>query len=52
VIAAYAGYDRPFFMKYVRKPKSLVPCAKMEPHPDYSDAELSNLIEFITADER
>jgi len=48
VIAAYAGYDRPFFMKYVRKPKSLVPCAKMEPHPDYSDAELSNLIEFIT----
>ena len=49
VIAAYAGYDRPFFMKYVRKPKSLVPCAKMEPHPDYSDAELSNLIEFITA---
>lgn len=49
VIAAYAGYDRPFFMKYVRKPKSLVPCAKMEPHPDYSDEELSNLIEFITA---
>lgn len=49
VIAAYAGYDRPFFTKYVRKPKSLVPCAKMEPHPDYSDAELSHLIEFITA---
>ena len=52
VIAAYAGYDRPFFMKYVRKPKSLVACAKMEPHPDYSDAELSHLIEFITADQR
>ena len=33
VIAAYAGYDRAFFMKYVRDPKSLVPCAKMEPHP-------------------
>jgi cytochrome c2 len=52
VIAAYAGYDRPFFTQYVRKPKSLVPCAKMEPHPDYSDAELSHLIEFITADPR
>jgi len=49
VIAAYAGYDRAFFMKYVRDPKSLVPCAKMEPHPRYTDDELSGLIEFITA---
>jgi hypothetical protein len=49
VIAAYAGYDRAFFMKYVRDPKSLVRCAKMEPHPHYSDAELSGLIAFITA---
>jgi cytochrome c2 len=48
VIAAYAGYDRAFFMKYVRDPKSLVPCAKMEPHPRYTDGELSGLIEFIT----
>ncbi len=52
VIAAYAGYDRGFFMKYVRDPKSLVASAKMEPHPDYSDAELSDLIEFITAGQR
>jgi hypothetical protein len=49
VIAAYAGYDRGFFVKYVRDPKSLVASAKMEPHPDYTDAELSDLIEFITA---
>jgi cytochrome c2 len=49
VIQAYAVYDRPFFMKYVRKPKSLVASAKMEPHPDYTDEELSNLIEFIAA---
>jgi cytochrome c2 len=49
VIAAYAGYARPFFVKYVRDPKSLVPCAKMEPHPHYSDEDLSNLISFITA---
>jgi cytochrome c2 len=49
VVAAYAGFDRAFFMRYVRDPKSLVPCAKMEPHPGYTDAELSGLIEFITA---
>jgi hypothetical protein len=52
VIAAYAGFDRPFFMKYVRDPKSLVPCAKMEPHPHYTDEELSGLIAFITAGQR
>jgi hypothetical protein len=49
VIAAYAGYDRAFFMRYVRDPKSLVPCAQMEPHPRYTDDELSGLIEFVTA---
>jgi cytochrome c2 len=49
VIAAYAGYDRPYFVRYVRDPKSLVACAKMEPHPHYSDEELSSLIAFITA---
>jgi hypothetical protein len=49
VIAAYAGYDRGYFMRYVRDPKSLVPSAKMEPHPRYSDQDLSDLIAFITA---
>ena len=52
VVAAYAGYDRTFFVKYVRDPKSLVPCAKMEPHPRYTDDELSGLIEFITREQR
>jgi hypothetical protein len=52
VIAAYAGYDRAYFMKYVRDPKSLVPCAKMEPHPHYTDGELAELIEFITAGQK
>jgi cytochrome c2 len=52
VVAAFARYDRGFFMKYVRDPKSLVPSAKMEPHPRYTDAELSDLIEFITADQK
>jgi cytochrome c2 len=49
VIAAYAGHDRAYFVKYVRDPKSLVPCAKMEPHPKYTDNEMSNLISFITS---
>jgi cytochrome c2 len=52
VIAAYAGYDRPFFMKYVRDPKSLVRSAKMEPHPKYTDNDLSNLIAFITSGQK
>jgi cytochrome c2 len=52
VIAAYAGFDRAYFEKYVRDPKSLVPCAKMEPHPHYTDAELADLVEFITAGQK
>ena len=52
VIAAYAGHDRPYFMKYVRDPKSLVPCAKMEPHPNYTDNDLVNLIAFITTGQK
>jgi cytochrome c2 len=49
VIAAYAAYDRAFFVRYVRDPKSLVPSAQMEAHPKYTDEELSHLIAFITA---
>ncbi len=49
VIAAYAGADPAYFNRYVRDPKSLVPCAQMEPHPLYTDAELSGLAAFITA---
>jgi hypothetical protein len=49
VIAAYAVFDRAFFMKYVRDPKSLVASAKMEAHPHYTDVQLSDLIEFIAA---
>jgi len=49
VIAAYAVFDRPFFMEYVRDPKSLVHSARMEAHPHYTDAQFSDLIEFISA---
>ena len=48
VLAAYAAYDRAFFSKYVRDPKSLVPCAKMEPHPRYTDAQMQELIDFVS----
>jgi hypothetical protein len=51
VVAAYALHDRAFFEKYVRDPKSLVPCAKMEPHPHYSAAEMDGLVQFIAAAE-
>lgn len=49
VVAAYAGHDRAYFVRYVRDPKSLVPCAQMEPHPGYTDGELAGLVAFVTA---
>lgn len=49
IIAAYAHFDRPFFTKYVRDPKSLVASAKMEAHPWYTDEQLEDLVAFITA---
>lgn len=49
VVAAYAGYDRDFFLKYMRDPKSLVASAKMPPQPQYTDGDLSGLIAFLTA---
>ncbi|HEY5228349.1 MAG TPA: cytochrome c [Opitutaceae bacterium] len=52
VLVAYAAYDRDFFVKYVRDPKSLVESAKMEAHPHYTDADMADLIEFITAGQR
>jgi cytochrome c2 len=48
-VAAYAGFDRAFFLKYVRDPKGLVASAKMEAHPWYTDRQLSDLVSFITA---
>ena len=50
VLAAYAGYDQPYFKKYVRNPKAVSASAKMEAHPHYTDAQLDQLIAFITAE--
>jgi len=49
VPVAVAGGNARFFMQYVRNPTSLVPTAKMEPHPHYTDEELGELIAFLTA---
>jgi hypothetical protein len=49
IVQAIAGANRSFFMQYVRQPTSLDPAAKMEAHPWYSDAELDQLIAFLTA---
>jgi hypothetical protein len=50
IIAAIACCNRPFFSLYVRTPKQANPNATMEAHPHYTDAQLSALIAFITAD--
>ena len=50
VLAAHAAYNADYFKKYVRAPTSLVASAKMEAHPHYTDAQLGELIAFITAE--
>ena len=50
VVAAHAGYNREYFKKYVRSPTSLMTGAKMEAHPHYTDAQLEELMAFITAE--
>jgi hypothetical protein len=47
VVEAFAASDTKFFKQYVRNPASLMPGAKMEPHPGYTDAELDELISFL-----
>ena len=50
VLVAHAAYNRDYFKKYVRAPTSVMAGAKMEAHPHYSDAQLEQLIAFITAE--
>jgi len=51
-LAALAAANPAFFRAYVRHPQSLVPAAKMEAHPHYTDPQLDALIAFITAEPR
>ena len=50
VLAAHAGYNKAYFKKYVRDPKSVMPGATMEAHPHYTDAQLDALMAFIVAE--
>jgi cytochrome c2 len=49
VLAAHASYNAAYFKKYVRAPTSVLPGATMQSHPHYTDAQLDELIAFITA---
>ena len=48
-VTAIAAFAAPTFRQYVRDPRSVSASAKMEAHPHYSDAQLDQLIAFITA---
>ena len=50
VVAAYAAEAPEYFKNYVRHPQAVVPGAKMEAHPHYTDEQLKDLIAFITAE--
>jgi len=50
VLAAHARYNPDYFQRYIRHPKAFAPSAQMEAHPHYTDAQLADLIAFITAD--
>lgn len=47
IIAAQASYNTDYFKTYVRTPTKVNPAAKMQPHPDYTDAQLDALIAFL-----
>lgn len=51
ILAAHAKYNTDYFRTYVRSPTSVVPSAKMEAHPHYTDEQLDALIAFITAEQ-
>lgn len=49
VLVAYADYNPAYFRSYVRDPQKMMPGAKMAAHPHYTDAQLDELVAFITA---
>ena len=48
VLAVHATHNTQYFIDYTRDPKSLNPVALMEPHPQYSDAQMEALVAFVT----
>jgi cytochrome c2 len=50
VVVAHARWNEIYFRDYVRDPKGVNPCAKMEAHSHYTDAHLAALIAFLSAE--
>jgi hypothetical protein len=48
VLAAWAATDATRFQQYIRKPQSIMPCARMPAHGDYDDATLAALTAYFT----
>lgn len=47
VVQSYAHHNTSYLKQYIRDPKKLVPAARMEPHPHYTDDQLNALIAFL-----
>jgi hypothetical protein len=50
IVAAIAKGDAALFRKYVRHPTSVIPSAKMEEHPYFTDEQLNAIIAFVSAE--
>ena len=47
LLAAQARHAPDYFRRYITAPKGLVPAAKMEAHPHYTEAQLDALTAFV-----
>jgi hypothetical protein len=47
LLAAQARHSPDYFRRYITAPKGLVPAAKMEAHPHYTEAQLEALTAFV-----
>jgi cbb3-type cytochrome oxidase cytochrome c subunit len=47
LLAAQARHMPDYFRRYITAPKELVPTARMEAHPHYTEAQLDALTAFV-----
>jgi mono/diheme cytochrome c family protein len=52
VLVAHATHNPEYFKKYVRAPKSVMPLATMQAHPDYTDEQLAAVMAFVVAEKK
>jgi len=52
VLVAHATHNPEYFKKYVRAPKSVMPLATMQAHPDYTDEQLAAIMAFVVAEKK